>query len=315
MARRKVEPGDRPRQWGDELAFWRKSAGLSQEELAQMVNMHQTRVSQFELGKAFPVRRDVELFDTAVGAGGQLVRSFELVAPYIRDYYPDWFEEFTRSELKARIVRELQAGRISGLFQTEDYMRTLFTAQVPNRTPDEIDTMVQRRVERQKRVIWSTAPPRVLVIQEQATLERTVGGPAVMFGQLQHLLTVMQLPHVTVQVLPFSATEVIRMQEMMMLDTIDGRRRVYSESINRGHFIDEEVEVDLWDAVYDRARAAALSVSESVDLISRIMRGLSNHVRGHRSVDRTLVQEQLLRGERRRLHRGGPRLPPHRPRP
>ncbi|MFI6848379.1 helix-turn-helix transcriptional regulator [Kitasatospora sp. NBC_00085] len=313
MARRKVDPGDRPRTWGDELAHWRQAAGLRQDELAVMVSIHQTRVSQFELSKAPPTLKDAAMFDKALGAGGHLVRSYELVAPYLHDYHPDWFQEFARSEAKALAIRELHTGRISGLLQTESYMRALFDAQNGDLGPEEIDSLVRARLERQERLLIGGNEPFLIAIQEQATLERPIGGPAVMREQLQHLLARMQRRNVVVQVLPYAAAASVRMSGMVLLEMPNGRSRIYSESLDRGHFIDEPDQVRSWVADYDRIRAAALSEAESVRLIRGIMRGLNAHVPGPRSDDRTVAQEQLLRRQRRQLHRGGPRLPPPRP--
>ncbi|WP_307853442.1 helix-turn-helix transcriptional regulator [Kitasatospora sp. RG8] len=313
MARRKVDPGDRPRTWGDELAHWRQAAGLRQDEVAGLVNIHQTRVSQFELSKAPPTLKDAEMFDRALGTGGQLVRSYELIAPYLHDYHPDWFQEFAKSEAKAVVIRQLQTGRISGLLQTERYMRALFVEENEGLAPNEIDDMVTGRMERQRLLLLPDEAPLIISILEQATLERVIGEPDVMAEQLQHLIDMMSRPNVIIQVLPYRAAARAWMPGMVLLEMPNGRRRVYSESLNRGHFIDDAAEVRRWAAHYDRARAAALSDSESLQLIHRIMRGLSNSVPSPRSDERDVVQEQLLGGKRRRVHRGGPRIP--RPRP
>lgn len=314
MARRKVDPAERPRTWGDELAHWRQASGLRQDELAQLVNIHQTRVSQFEVGKAPPTLKDAAMFDRALGAGGQLVRSYELVAPYLHDYHPDWFQEFARSEAKARVIQQLQTGRISGLLQTERYMRTLFAEENESLSSSEIDDMVTGRMERQRLLLLPKDAPLIISVLEQATLERVIGGPEVMAEQLQYLIDTMSRPNVIIQVLPYSAAVRAWMPGMVLLEMPNGRRRVYSESLNRGHFIDDAAEVRRWATGYDRARAAALSDAESAQLIHRIMRGLSNGVPSPRLGERDVAQEQLLGRQRRRVHRGGPRLPPPRPR-
>lgn len=276
-----------------------------------MVNIHQTRVSQFELSKSFPILKDVVRFDRALNAGGQLVRSFELVAPYVSEYHPDWFQDFARSEAKARAIRELHTGRISGLLQTEGYMRALFEAHNPDLAPEELDDLVRGRLARQQRLLRPDGPPRLIVLQEQATLERAVGGDGVMRGQLRHLLAVMRRPNVILQVLPYEEAARVRMSGFVLLELADGGDRAYSESLDRGHFIDEPEQVESWAADYDRIRAAALSEAQSAHMIRRIMRGLGSHVPPGRPV----AQEQLLGRQRRQLHRGGPRLAPQRPRP
>ncbi|MEV7776767.1 helix-turn-helix transcriptional regulator [Kitasatospora sp. NPDC088351] len=314
MVRRKADTGDRPRTWGDELAYWRSASGLRQDELAKLMNIHQTRVSQFELGKSPPTLEDATRFDNALHAGGQLIRSYELVAPYLHDYHPDWFQEFAKSEAQASVIRELHTGRVSGLLQTESYMRALFAAHNENLGTAEIDALVQGRLDRQERLLLPRDAPILVSIQEQATLERVIGGPDVMLAQLNHLLARMRRRNVVVQVLPFDAAASARMSGMVLLEMPSGRSRVYSESLTRGHFIDEPEQVRNWAADYDRIRAAALSEAESVRLIHRVMRGLRIHVPGARPDERDLAQEQPLGRKRRQLRRSGPRLPPPRPR-
>ncbi|MGW6916713.1 helix-turn-helix domain-containing protein [Kitasatospora sp. NPDC054939] len=314
MANRRSVQVKRSRTWGDELAFWRLERGLKQDELGRMVNVHQTRVSQFELGKAVPTPRDALMFDRALETGGHLVRAYELVSDFIRNQHPDWFQMFVALEREAVSLRGLHDGRISGLLQTEAYMRTLFCAYAPNRPPAEIDAMAHARLERQDRFFSSDDPPLFISLLEQATLERTIGGPVVMREQLRHLLAVMEHPNVIIQVLPFEATASALMTEMIIIETRDGHQRVYSESLSSGHFTDDEKQVRHLSTVYDRARAAALSEADSARLIQRIMRGLNRHVPNPRPEHSSVAQEQLLAGRRRVLHRGGPRIARPRPR-
>jgi hypothetical protein len=47
--------------------------------------------------------------------------------------------------------------------------------------------------------------PWLWAVVDEAALRRQVGGPKIMYAQMQRLIEVAELPNVTLQVLPFSA--------------------------------------------------------------------------------------------------------------
>jgi len=54
------------RQFGENVRFWRKKRGLSQEEFAYRAELHPTYVSGIETGRRNPTLRIVERISTAL---------------------------------------------------------------------------------------------------------------------------------------------------------------------------------------------------------------------------------------------------------
>jgi hypothetical protein len=93
---------------------------------------------------------------------------------------------------------------VPGLFQTEDYARTVYRAVMIKASNDQIEKEVTVRMARQERLAGADAPQIWSVVNE-AVVRRVVGGPAIMRPQLVKLAQVSEQPNVTLQVLPFSA--------------------------------------------------------------------------------------------------------------
>lgn len=91
-----------------------------------------------------------------------------------------------------------------GLLPTEDYARALIAVGHPGATGQEAGRLVQLRMARQQ-VLTRPDPPRLWMVLDEAVLRRHAGGPQVMRGQLGWLIEAAGLPHITLQVLPFSA--------------------------------------------------------------------------------------------------------------
>ena len=75
---------------------------------------------------------------------------------------------------------------------------------MPRLSPEVIDQRIEVRRTRQQ-VLVREDPPQLAAIIDEAVLHRIVGGPAVMRAQLERSSRRPALPHVTVQVLPYSA--------------------------------------------------------------------------------------------------------------
>src|SRR5208337_1983916 len=114
---------------------------------------------------------------------------------------PEWFQFYVGLEAAASAMQEYNAELVTGLLQTEPYIRAVMAAAMRADHNDEMERQIKVRMERQKRL---TAPdaPTLWVVLNEAVLHRQVGGPAVMRDQLAHIADVAGLGNVTVQVLP-----------------------------------------------------------------------------------------------------------------
>jgi hypothetical protein len=112
--------------------------------------------------------------------------------------------QFIEFEAAASITRNFEPLLVPGLLQTEDYARTVFR-QFSGDVPDKrIDAQVEVRLRRQELLDRDDSPLLFLILDEAAT-RRQVGGPDVMRRQLRRLTEMAARPHITVEVVPFSA--------------------------------------------------------------------------------------------------------------
>ncbi|MFF2039934.1 Scr1 family TA system antitoxin-like transcriptional regulator [Kitasatospora sp. NPDC058170] len=293
--------------FGEELRFAREAAGLTQEELGRLLHCDRTVITKSEGGKRkFPVEL-LEDADKALRTGGLLARLYERIDWHADVEHPDWFQKYADLEAEASAVRVFQYVRINGLLQCEAYARALFSIGDARDNPALIEERVAARLSRQQRFLEPDGPLLLAVLHESA-IRSVVGSPRDMRIQMQHLLSMGARSNVAIQIAPFKRAAARRPgTSMTMLSMPDGSEWVYSESLDRGHFSDDPSIVAAHRRTYDVLRADLLSSSESLALISDVM----EECRDDEYQDRLshLAQEQLQRGQRRRVHRGGPRIP------
>ncbi|MFF7373718.1 Scr1 family TA system antitoxin-like transcriptional regulator [Streptomyces massasporeus] len=297
--------------FGEVLRHFREAAGLTQEGLARQIPCDRSHVARVEAGTRVPQDTFAKTCDELLGTGGVLLRLWARIDWYPQVEHPDWFRRRAEMDEEAVALREYQERLIPGLLQTREYVRALFARVARG---DEIEERARARLSRQRRFLTDDGPLYVVVLDESC-LRNVVGSPAIMRDQCAHLLSAGQRPNIRIQVAPASFSDLLRPNvSMSLIELPDGHRWVYSESLDRGHFTDDPAAYARHSRAYDVLRADALSVRESVDLISDAMKGYERHEEA-RTLRGELDQEQLQRGKRRQLHRNSPRLPRNRPRP
>ncbi|MCX2179046.1 helix-turn-helix domain-containing protein [Streptomyces sp. SKN60] len=297
--------------FGELLRHYRESAGLTQEALARQVPCDRSQVAKVEAAKRVPTDTFAKACDRVLGTGQKLFHLWERIDWYPEVQHPDWFERRAEMDAKATAIRAYQVQVVPGLLQTSAYAHALYTQRL--RDAEEVEERVRARLSRQQRFLAPGGPTYIAVLDESC-LQNLVGDATVMREQCAHLLEVGQLPNIRVQVVPFGQRGIDRPDTSMSLIQLpDGHQWVYSESLDSGHFSDDPALFTRHSQTYDVLRADCLSGHESAALISDMMERYGHHAEA-RSVSGNLDQEQLQRGQRRRLHRSRPRIPRPRPR-
>jgi hypothetical protein len=115
---------------------------------------------------------------------------------------------YLRYEGSASMIRQYHPYLIPGLLQTEEYARAVITALAePGTDPTVIDRQVKARLVRQG-VLSAAQPAHAHFILDEAALRRPVGAQesaGLMRRQIDHIVTMSDLDHISVQVLPFAA--------------------------------------------------------------------------------------------------------------
>ncbi|MFJ7906778.1 Scr1 family TA system antitoxin-like transcriptional regulator [Kitasatospora sp. NPDC096204] len=296
--------------FGEALRFARERAGYTQEELGKLLHLDRTVITRFEGGRKSVDRETVEKLDELLAMGGMLVRLWDRVDWQADIESPNWFELFTELEREALAIRVLQFNRINGLLQCEEYVRAMIKTGNARNNPKRYAELVEARLKRQARYLVADGPTLMVVLDESA-IRTVIGGPAVMRRQMEHLLAVTEQSNIVIEVAPFGRPQAVTPSTSMLLMLMpDGTEWVYSESLNRGHFSDAPSVVEASRRDFDLARTGVLSPGDSRSLIADAME--EYRFAEQRPEERRLAQEQLQRGRRTRVHRGGPWLPPGR---
>lgn len=188
----------------------RVRAGLSGEELGRQIGLTQSKVSRLELGRSVPAVPDVVRWGEATGASpeerAQLVELAEELATDVIAWRRAERHGLARvqyhiGELEASsgTIRTFGPVLVPGLLQTADYARRILDAAYPHGRPD-IGEAVAARLERQV-VLLESSKRFEFAITEQA-LRWRLGPPAVLSAQVDRILTVLNLPHVWVGIIP-----------------------------------------------------------------------------------------------------------------
>jgi transcriptional regulator with XRE-family HTH domain len=280
-------PTVRRRRLGTELRRLRESAGYKLEEVAGMLGVAPSTLSRIETGKA-PTKSAylsqlLELY--RVTDTGQRQVLVDMAREGHRkgwwaaydDVLPSGLGVYVGLEAEAAGLRSYEISVVHGLLQTTDYARAVLRASAPRHTADQIERLVDLRMERQRRL--DDDPPLDLwVIHDEAVIQRSVGGPAVMRNQLAHLLVVAGLPGVTLQVLPFDSGAHAGHDGPFSVIAFHDRSDsevVYVESAAGPIYLEKDRDVRARTEVFDRLRAAALPPEASLDLISKAARELA----------------------------------------
>ncbi|MCX4880484.1 helix-turn-helix transcriptional regulator [Streptomyces sp. NBC_00847] len=260
-----LDPGASPLDYyGYELRRHREAAGLTQRQLQDIVNYTGSLVGQIETARKLPTREFSERSDAALGTGGALSRLVELV---MRSQLPGWFRQVAELEARATEICTFHTHLVHGLLQTKTYARAVLGAL--DRTDLEDRTAV--RLARQ-RIFQKEEPPVFWAVISEAALRQEIGGPEVVRGQLAQLLSFEENPRINIQILPFSAGVHAGLQGSFDLFRFASDPAiVYTESYGSGHPTANPDTIKDCSLRYDHLRAAALSLTDTAELIRRVM--------------------------------------------
>jgi hypothetical protein len=110
-------------------------------------------------------------------------------------------------------------------------------------------------------------------VLDEAALRRVVGGRQVMREQLENLAEMSQLPHVTVQVLPYEVGAHPGLNgQYAILEFPDAADSsvVYIEGVTSDLYLEKAADVQKYSVMYEHLRAQALNVDQSHQFIADI---------------------------------------------
>ena len=275
-------PTVRRRQLGKELRRLREGAGKTITEAAQWVGIRPPTVSKIENGRQAIRPTNVRLLLQLYGIGAPEADTLIRLAGEANqrgwwasygDTVPDWFRNFVGLEADASEINGYDSELVPGQLQTAEYAEAIILAAHPNTTRDELQRLVTFRHERQERLAGST-PPRLHFVLNEAVLRRPVGGAEAFRQQLDHLTEMTHLPHVDLQVLPFSAGPHAAMGQTFRVVRFPGDEAgldfVYQENDRGALYLERPADVDRFQTIFTQLTAAALPSGETSKFLARV---------------------------------------------
>jgi transcriptional regulator with XRE-family HTH domain len=268
---------------GAQLRRLREAKRITLEDAGRVIRASHSKISRLETGRVGFKDRDISDLLTFYGVTDEKERaSLRALAQRANapgwwhdysDILPSWFEAYVGLEEVATQVRAYEVQFVPGLLQSEDYARAVTLLGHDDELPREVERRVRLRMARQA-VLERAEPPNVWAVVDEAVLRRPAGSPAVMQGQLKHLLDLAERPNITIQIMPFragghsaagGAFSILRFAEPDLPDV------VYLEQLTSSLYLDKPEVVDSYLKVMERVCMEAATPADSVDVIAAIL--------------------------------------------
>jgi|HigsolmetaAR201D_1030396.scaffolds.fasta_scaffold21576_2 Predicted transcription factor, homolog of eukaryotic MBF1 len=245
------------------LRFARSKAGLTQEQLAQRLNVSTSLIAKFETNRLIPQSDTARQLDVVFDAGD----TFQEAAAEARAYAPDtaWIRPWLDYEQHAAMVRSFELTVVPGLLQTEDYARAILR-DAGTRVPD-LEQAVAERISRAHVLRREHDQCRLFAVIDETVLRRPVGGAKVMADQLHAIVQACARPNVSVVVVPSSVGAYPGLNGPLALATVTGRTVAFLDDPLGGHVVEDPDRVVALEEVWEAIRAYALPGHQSLELI------------------------------------------------
>ncbi|MFB7088166.1 helix-turn-helix domain-containing protein [Streptomyces sp. NPDC056296] len=277
-------PTARQERLGAELRKMREAAGLKATEAAALLGVNSVQISQIESGIAgVSEERLRRLAANYACSGGDLVDALVAMATVrVRGWWDDYrgvlpaaYQDLAELDHHATFRRDVAVIHVPGLFQTEDYARSLFTYMNPEFPDREVEHRVRHRMKR-KVIVEGPDPVPYETLIHEAALRIKVAGRAATRMQLARIVEMSEAKHVTVRVIPFALDDFAGAGSAMVhvggavprLDT------VVRDAPHGTVFLDSEAQLGHFRKLFRRVRDESLSPERSRDLIHGLTKEL-----------------------------------------
>ncbi|MEO3765696.1 helix-turn-helix transcriptional regulator [Streptomyces sp. B8F3] len=273
-----VNPTVRRRRLGQELRRLREQKNMTAEQVADRLLVSQSKISRLENGRRSISQRDVrDLCGVYEVEDERIVSSLMQMAKESRQQ--GWWNAFgdvpysvyIGLETAAASLRIYQSLVVPGLLQTRGYAEAVISGSSPEMTTEDVDKRVNVRMRRQDRIRETEQPLRLWAVFDEAALQRVVGNAPVMREQLEHLIEVSRLPHVTVQVLPFETGAhpgVTGQYAILEFPEESDSSVIYLEGVTSDLYLEKSDDVHNYSMMYEHLRAQALNPEQTRKFIA-----------------------------------------------
>jgi len=264
---------------GRRLQLMRTAAGISIDAAARAFDISVSKLSRIEGARQgvdqHLVKSMLDLYDVG---GDRWTETLELVAaarkrPWWTPYRLGGDFGYVQFETDAEQVQVYVPAMVPGLLQTHEYARALFASSSVERSPERIEAQLEVRMIRQRRLTDTEHPLQLMTVIGESALRNPVGDPDVMHAQLAHLAESVELPTVTMQVLPAHPGPHIALASgfiVLSFGDLGEPDMAYVEHALGAVHVEDETTVVLARKKFDQLRTLALSPADSLELLREI---------------------------------------------
>jgi hypothetical protein len=263
--------------FGAELVELREAAGLNVDQANQaMTGWYRGKLGKIENGDLNTSDAELDRLFALYGVMGPRTDEVRKLAQEARRKLaparvPDHARKYIWLERAADEVREYFGGTVPGNLQTEAYALAQMSTSLVI-APVEMHMIARDRMARGDRFFTDEARKLEVMLGEAAVRQR-IGGPKVLAEQLGRLLEMMDLPNVTIQVVPLTANGHAALEYPFTLLYIARARATvaYIESLTTADYLARPQHAQTYSLAFESARRAALSPGDTADLLRQIM--------------------------------------------
>ncbi|MEV0073715.1 MULTISPECIES: helix-turn-helix transcriptional regulator [unclassified Amycolatopsis] len=251
----------------------RKRAGLTQPQVAELVNRSHSHISRRERGElGFEEQSELERTLTVTGATSE--ETSQALRLFRDGTDPNWLIPGIARDLAvvaeyesvANDIFAYQPSLIPGPLQIRDYTRVMM---VDGDMPEtELDSKLELRMARRKRYLDGSTRFET-VIGEQA-IRYPACPPEVAVRQLRDLCEVAELPHISIQLLPFRLGYHPAREGGFVVIRSDSATVVHVEQYRSSTTLTNTRDVKDYVEAADRIRRDAMGAVASVRAIAKI---------------------------------------------
>lgn len=278
------QPTARQERLGCELRKLREAAGLTAREAAQLLGAVPVTMSQIESGVTGVSEARLRRM-----AANYFCENSELIDALVKmatDRTRGWWEEYREvlgpafsdlAELDHHAHRMTVIGtsHVPGLFQTEEYARAIFTYWRPELNESEVRLRAEHRMRRATVLNRVDAVPYTAIMHE-AVLRTRVADRRVARDQLDHILRLSELPHVTVRTIPLDvdgfggggAGMLYAAGPVAALDTVQ------IDTPSGPFFVHEAAQLRRLRGIFGKAESLSLDAAKTREFILRLVKEL-----------------------------------------
>jgi DNA-binding XRE family transcriptional regulator len=245
------------------LKFARAKVGMTQDQLAERLNVSSSLIAKFETNRLIPKADTARQIDATLDSGDM----FQELAAEARAWSgePFWMRPWLEHERHATMVRYFEPLVVPGLVQTEAYARAILTD--ASTRIESLEDAIAGRLARAEILRRDENPCRLVAVIDEAVLHRPVGGTKAMADQVHAIAQACRLPNISIAVVPKSVGAYAGVNGPLAIATSDGRNVAFMDGPLGGQVTEDSDKVAALEEVWEAVREYALPGQSSLELI------------------------------------------------